>query len=104
MKKLMTILLVAAAAFAAEGYHILNKIKIGGTGGWDYVTVDSNAHRLYATHGTTVDVVDLDGGKVVGSIPQLHGVHHEIAVCEHDGLRRRGRAAGRGQHRHVVSR
>jgi DNA-binding beta-propeller fold protein YncE len=75
MKKLMTILLVAAAAFAAEGYHVLNKIKIGGTGGWDYVTVDSNAHRLYATHGTTVDVVDLDGGKVVGSIPQLHGVH-----------------------------
>ena len=75
MKKLMTVALVASAAFAAEGYHVLNKIKIGGTGGWDYVTVDSNAHRLYATHGTVVDVVDLDSGKPVGSIPQLHGVH-----------------------------
>src|ERR1700676_3452124 len=76
MKKFITIVLVAAAAaFAAEGYHVLNKIKIGGTGGWDYVTVDSNAHRLYATHGTTVEVVDLDTGKAVGSIPQLHGVH-----------------------------
>jgi DNA-binding beta-propeller fold protein YncE len=76
MKKLITIVLVAAAAaFAAEGYHVLNKIKIGGTGGWDYVSVDSNAHRLYATHGTTVEVVDLDTGKAVGSIPQLHGVH-----------------------------
>lgn len=75
MKKLMTVVLVASAAFAAEGYHVLNKIKIGGTGGWDYVTVDSNAHRLYATHGTVVDVVDLDSGKPVGSIPQLHGVH-----------------------------
>ena len=75
MKKLMTVVLVASAAFAAEGYHVLNKIKIGGTGGWDYVTVDSNAHRLYATHGTVVDVVDLDSGKPAGSIPQLHGVH-----------------------------
>ena len=75
MNKLMTVALVASAAFAAEGYHVLNKIKIGGTGGWDYVTVDSNAHRLYATHGTVVDVVDLDSGKPVGSIPQLHGVH-----------------------------
>jgi len=75
MKKLMTIALVGAAAFAAEGYHLLNKIKIGGTGGWDYATIDSNARRLYATHGTTVEVVDIDAGKVVGQIPQLHGVH-----------------------------
>ena len=75
MKKLMTVALVVSAAFAAEGYHVLNKIKIGGTGGWDYVTVDSNAHRLYATHGTIVEVVDLDAGKPVGQIPQLHGVH-----------------------------
>lgn len=76
MKKLMaTALAIAFAAFAAEGYKVLNKIKIGGTGGWDYATVDSNAHRLYATHATAVEVVDLDAGKVVGSIPQLHNVH-----------------------------
>jgi len=75
MKKLMTVALLAGVAFAAEGYHVLNKIKIGGSGGWDYVTVDSNAHRLYATHGTVVDVVDMDAGKPAGQIPQLHGVH-----------------------------
>jgi len=75
MKKLMTIALVGAVAFAAEGYRLLNKIKIGGTGGWDYATVDSNARRLYATHGTVVEVVDIDAGKPVGQIPQLHGVH-----------------------------
>ena len=75
MKKLMTIALIGAAAFAAEGYRLLNKIKIGGAGGWDYATVDSNARRLYATHGTVVEVVDIDAGKVVGQIPQLHGVH-----------------------------
>ena len=75
MKRLMTIALIAGVAFAAEGYKVLNKIKIGGAGGWDYATVDSNAHRLYATHATVVDVVDLDSGKVVGQIAQLHNVH-----------------------------
>ena len=78
MKKLVTVVVVltaACAAFAAEGYKVLNKIKIGGTGGWDYVAVDANAHRLYATHGTIVEVVDTDSGKVVGQITQLHGVH-----------------------------
>jgi DNA-binding beta-propeller fold protein YncE len=75
MKKLMTIALIAASAFAAEGYRLLNKIKIGGSGGWDYATIDSNARRLYATHGTIVEVVDIDAGKAVGQIPQLHGVH-----------------------------
>lgn len=75
MKKVLTLALVAVAAFAAEGYKVLNKIKIGGTGGWDYTNVDSAAGRLYASHGTEVDVVDVNSGKVVGKIEQLHGVH-----------------------------
>ncbi|HTX35774.1 MAG TPA: YncE family protein [Bryobacteraceae bacterium] len=75
MKKVLTLALIAATAFAAEGYRVLNKIKIGGTGGWDYTNVDSAAGRLYASHGTEVDVVDLNSGKVVGKIEQLHGVH-----------------------------
>jgi len=75
MKKLITVALAAGLAFAAEGYHVLNKIKIGGTGFWDYVTVDPGAHRLYATHGTVVEVVDTEAGKPVGQITQLHGIH-----------------------------
>jgi DNA-binding beta-propeller fold protein YncE len=76
MKTLVTLgLAIAGVALAAEGYHIITKIKIGGAGGWDYTTMDSSARRLYATHGAEVDVVDPDAGKVVGTIPQLHGVH-----------------------------
>jgi DNA-binding beta-propeller fold protein YncE len=75
MKKLLTAGLIIATAFAAEGYKVLNKIKIGGTGGWDYVALDNTNRRLYASHGTSVEVVDPDAGKVVGTIPQLHGVH-----------------------------
>jgi YVTN family beta-propeller protein len=80
MKRLLTAGLIIATAFAAEGYKVLNKIKIGGTGGWDYVALDNTNRRIYASHGTSVEVVDPDAGKVVGQIPQLHGVHG-IAVA-----------------------
>jgi DNA-binding beta-propeller fold protein YncE len=75
MKTLLTAGLIIATAFAAEGYKVLNKIKIGGTGGWDYVALDNTNRRIYASHGTSVEVIDPDSGKVVGTIPQLHGVH-----------------------------
>jgi DNA-binding beta-propeller fold protein YncE len=60
---------------AATGYHILNEIKIGGEGGWDYLTVDSAARRLYVSHATHVVVIDLDKGTIVGDIPETPGVH-----------------------------
>src|SRR5262244_1629569 len=66
---------VAAAFAAATGYHVVAEIPIGGEGGWDYLTVDSAARRLYVSHGTHVAVVDLDTNKVVGDIPDTPGVH-----------------------------
>jgi len=75
MRKFLTLAVLAALAFAAEGYKVVGKIKIGGQGGWDYVAMDSVNRRLYASHGTRVEVVDPDAGKVVGAIEQLHGVH-----------------------------
>ncbi len=80
MKKVFTLALIAAASFAAEGYKIITKIKIGGEGRWDYAAMDSANRRLYVSHGSSVEVVDPDAGKVVGTIPQLHGVHG-IAVA-----------------------
>src|SRR6266567_126186 len=80
MKELLTLTLLAATAFAAEGYKVITKYKIGGTGGWDYVAVDQTNRRIYASHGTAVEVLDADSGKVVGKIADLHGVHG-IAVA-----------------------
>jgi YVTN family beta-propeller protein len=60
---------------AATGYHVLGEIKIGGEGSWDYVTVDSAARRAYVSHATHVVVVDIDGNKVVGDVPDTPGVH-----------------------------
>src|SRR5215471_5653439 len=58
----------ATTAFAAESYQSLNEIKIGGEGGWDILTIDSSANRLYLSHATKVVVVDLEKNKVVGEI------------------------------------
>jgi DNA-binding beta-propeller fold protein YncE len=76
MKKLACIALAAgAAAFAAEGYKVLDKIKIGGPNGWDYVVADGANHRLYVSHGTSIEIVDTKDNKVIGSIGGQQGVH-----------------------------
>src|SRR5207248_1821106 len=71
----LVLLLAATAGAAATGYHLFRAIKIGGDGGWDYLTVDTAARRLYVSHDTHVSVVGPDAGKVVGDIPDTPGVH-----------------------------
>jgi DNA-binding beta-propeller fold protein YncE len=70
-------LLVAATALAAAGpgYKVVNTYKPGGEGGWDYLTADAAARRLYISRATHVIVLDLDSGKVVGDIADTPGVH-----------------------------
>ena len=60
---------------ADKPYKVIDRWKIGGEGGWDDLTADSHAHRLYLTHGIRVDVVDTQIGKLIGSINGLHGTH-----------------------------
>src|ERR1700682_5367397 len=84
-KRFVTVALaIAALAIASEGFKVVSKIKIGGTGGWDYVAVDPDTNRVYVTHGTVVEVVDDKTGKVAGQITQLHGVHG-VAVAPEFG-------------------
>jgi YVTN family beta-propeller protein len=68
-------LLASASAVAQKPYSVLTKWTIGGEGGWDYLTSDPKAHRLYVTHGPRVEVLNTDSGKVVGSITGLKGTH-----------------------------
>lgn len=95
MKLLISTLILAAGAgcAAAADYHVLGKIAVGGEGGWDYVTVDSAARRLYVSHASHVVVVDLDSEKVVGDIPDTLGVHGiAIAPKLNRGFTSNGRA------------
>ena len=73
---------VCAVAFGADPYQFLTEIKIGGEGGWDILTIDSAANRLYLSHATKVVVVDLNKNAVVGEIADTPGVHGFVAVPE----------------------
>lgn len=75
--RLAAILNLSCALFAAPagGYSVIKKIPIPGTGSWDYLTVDEGARRLYVSHGTQVEVLDIDSLTLVGSVPKTPGVH-----------------------------
>jgi len=78
MRKLSSVLVCMLAMTtieAADVYHRVKEIAIGGEGGWDYLIVDPGAHRLYTSHATKIVVADTDTGTVVGEIPDLAGVH-----------------------------
>jgi hypothetical protein len=66
---------LAFAALDASTYHLLKKISLTGEGNWDYLAVDENARRLYVSHGSQVDVIDIDKDEPVGKITGLNGVH-----------------------------
>ncbi len=78
-------LLVAAAHAAGGAYHVVRRYPVGGEGGWDYLTVDPAAHRLYVGRGDRVQVLDLEGGTVVGEVPGTPGVHG-VALAPDLGL------------------
>lgn len=79
-------LMLASSTLSAgpSGYHITKTVKLGGEGGWDYLSVDSKARRVYISRGTHVMVVDADTAAVVGDIPNTAGVHG-IAIADELG-------------------
>ena len=74
--------LAGLTLLAAGNYTLLKKVPVPGNGGWDYLTLDTAARRLYVSHGTEVHVLDPDAGTVVGKITGLSGVHGVAVVPE----------------------
>jgi DNA-binding beta-propeller fold protein YncE len=74
---LLTLMLAGALAQAQppSGYKVSRRITLSGDGGWDYLTFDSEARRLYVARATRVMVIDVDSGKQVGEIGNTSGVH-----------------------------
>jgi YVTN family beta-propeller protein len=76
-------MVLCTLSFAAgPGYHVIKKFQLGGEGGWDCLTVDSAARRMYVSRGTHVMIVDIDSGTVAGDIPDTLGVHAIALVPE----------------------
>ena len=59
----------------SQSYHVARTIPLTGDGGWDYLTFDSTAHRVFIAHSTQVLVVDADSGSLLGQIQGLNGAH-----------------------------
>jgi DNA-binding beta-propeller fold protein YncE len=97
----LSLVLVAPAATVsapqsagASGYHLVKKVTLGGSGGWDYLEVDPATHRLFITRATHVIVVDPDQGKIIGDIPDTQGVHGVAFADEFNkGFTTNGRTA-----------
>lgn len=73
----LALFVLAPATFRAQTgtYHIVKQTVLGGEGGWDYVTVDPDARRVYIPRGTHVMVLDESTHKVLADIPGLKGIH-----------------------------
>ncbi len=69
-------------ATTAPAYQFIREIPIGGEGGWDILTINSPAHRLYLSHATKVVVIDLEKNVVVSEITDTPGVHGFVAIPE----------------------
>lgn len=67
-------------------YRLLADTRIGGSGGWDFLTTDPAGERLYVTHGDQLEVLDLRTYKLLGTVPGTPAAHG-VAVVP---------AAGRG--------
>ena len=68
-------LLLTIPGFAQKQYKLTDTVKLGGDGGWDYLTFDKDGQRLFITRGTHVMVVDAKTLKQVGDIADLSGIH-----------------------------
>ncbi len=70
----VSVFTIATGAFAAD-FHVIRRMHVGGEGGWDYLKVDPDSHRIYLSRGNHVMVVDEQSGKLLGDIPNTNGVH-----------------------------
>ncbi len=97
MKNLLSIICIAVLfssgnLSAQSGYKVVNQIHLEGDGGWDYLSVDEEAGRLYVSHSSMALVVDLKTGTQIGKIADTNGIHGiAIAPSLNKGFTSNGR-------------
>ena len=92
MKIFLVSLFSALLLQGTATYKVVGRYPVPGVGGFDYVTLDESARRLYVSHATQVEVLDADSGKLIGTIPDTPGVHGvAIASAFQHGFTSNGR-------------
>ena len=88
-----TAMIICSLSLSAQSnYKIVNKIHVEGDGGWDYISVDEVNSRIFVSHSTIAQAVDIKTGKVAGTIPDTKGIHGiAIAADLNKGFTSNGR-------------
>ena len=83
---IVSLSVLSGAIAATSGYQLLKKIPLGAAEGggeyFDYITLDASARRIYASHGTEVQVLNADTGTLLGKITGLKRCHGVALVPE----------------------
>jgi DNA-binding beta-propeller fold protein YncE len=69
---------------AQTDWEVVKTFQIGGQGGWDYLTVDPQTHRLYVPRSTHTIVIDSESGKTIADIPGQK-IAHGVAIVPEAG-------------------
>lgn len=82
-----------AADTAKPSIAVIHHLKLGGTGGWDYLNFDAQRRHLFVSRGDRVLVIDVDHDKQIGTIANTDGVHG-IAIAQdlHRGFTSNGKS------------
>jgi DNA-binding beta-propeller fold protein YncE len=60
---------------AQTNWEVVKTFQIGGQGGWDYLTLDPQTHRLFVPRTTHTMVIDAGSGAVIADIPGQKNAH-----------------------------
>lgn len=71
----VALIISSSQLIAQSNYKIVNKIHVVGEGGWDYLNVDEINGRIFVSHATVAQVIDINTGKLAGTIPDTKGIH-----------------------------
>ena len=83
----LTLLLFAGllpALAQTTDWEVVKTFQVGGKGGWDYLTVDPQTHRLYVPRSTHTMVIDSESGKAIADIPGQK-IAHGVAIVPEAG-------------------
>ncbi|MBV9961975.1 MAG: YncE family protein [Parafilimonas sp.] len=61
-------------------YTFYKSIPIPGNGSYDYISMDEVNRHLFVSHGTVLDIIDLNTEQVIDSVTGMKGIHGVAVV------------------------
>jgi DNA-binding beta-propeller fold protein YncE len=96
MRQFWSVLAAVVAVFSQNGlaqdgpYKVLNRARVGGEGGWDYIFADAVGRRLYIPRGAMRAVAATE------TAPEVPAVSARLTIFDLDTLKPLGEIAGVG--------